>query len=65
MVLILQSYLHTGCQRSVDALIETGATDPELMADGSDGVAFCVLKQHLGTLDLPERSASRDYDEQG
>jgi hypothetical protein len=56
MVLIFQSNLDPGCQGSVDALIQTGATDPELMTDGSDRTTLCVLKQYLGTLNLSDWS---------
>jgi hypothetical protein len=56
VVLIFQSDLHPGCQGSVDALIHTGATDPELMADGGNWTTVCILKQQLGALNLPDRS---------
>jgi hypothetical protein len=56
VVLIFQSELDPGCQGSVDALIQTGATDPELMTDGSNGTTVCILKQQLGALNLPDRS---------
>jgi hypothetical protein len=56
VVLILQGDLYPGCQGSVDALIHTGATDPELTAKGGNRTTLCVLKQHLGALNLSDRS---------
>ena len=56
VVLIFQSDLDPGCQGSVDALIHTGATDPELMADGGNWTTVSILEQQLGGLNLPDWS---------